>query len=975
MKRRAVSLALALFMLLALIPFGAAADAYPWEGSGDIDDPYLISDIDDLYLLLKFYYKFDSKYFKLTSDIEINDESFDLKADTGLVCVTDGTNTAYLGTGVLGDESGENAQFDISPSEAGQWYVLSENTYVSGEYSGYVNGWTPIGNTNRAFSCNIDGDGYTVSGLFANPLSPAQDNVGFFGVVKNAEIKNFRIESSYINAQSAVGAVAAAVDADSKIDNCYSKAIVIGNMLVGGIAGTAECEIMRCINESYVFGNYGVGGIAGASSDISYSYNSGIVDGNNNVGGICGGTAGFVEKSYNTGAVFGNENVGGVCGYNMGKVCNTYNAGMVSGNENTGAVVGGTVADDCADGISYYLSGTAASGGGNAAMALSEEAMKNADSFPDWDFRLDWALVPESGYDYPQIIDLVDPAYAVRSALWDGMVSEKFSSGDGTETDPYIIVSESQLAYLAKRVNDGEAFKGCYFRLDSDLCFNDTSSPLWRVNAIPWTPIGNESNPFCGNFDGNNRKITGVYIKIAGDAGLFGCVDNAAVKNLSLEDSYIENTGSYTGALAGSAMGESVVENIIVNADIAGRDFVGGIVGYSRGRIESCGFYGSIKADSCAGGISGESSGDIIFCSNYGNIDASVYVGGISGKNLGSEISKCQNRGTVAGELLVGGVSGLAELSDINNCYNTSTVYGEMYSGGILGAGNAHVSVSYNSGVVTGDNYVGAIVGMDMGGEFKDNYYHGNGSTEDEAIPIGKGFDKSNEYGVPDVLGEIYWLGKEEMKNKESFVGFDFENIWTMNGRTDYDYPELVHAHNSYTANPDGETHHIDCVCGRFDELHVFESVYNGVSCDTDGTVQHTCKICGYSHTEDVNAYGHTEGEWVTVTEATYESEGLEEKRCTKCGDLIDSRVTPMLEKDEPVIPPVDEDVDFILGDVNKNGKIDMTDYILLKRAYFGTFTFDEYQNKAGDINKNDKIDMTDYILLKRVYFGTYTIK
>ncbi len=62
-------------------------------------------------------------------------------------------------------------------------------------------------------------------------------------------------------------------------------------------------------------------------------------------------------------------------------------------------------------------------------------------------------------------------------------------------------------------------------------------------------------------------------------------------------------------------------------------------------------------------------------------------------------------------------------------------------------------------------------------------------------------------------------------------------------------------------------------------------------------------------------------------------------------------------------------------GDINGNNKIDMTDYILLKRAYFGTYKFNETQNIAGDINKNNKIDMTDYILLKRAYFGTYTIK
>ena len=64
----------------------------------------------------------------------------------------------------------------------------------------------------------------------------------------------------------------------------------------------------------------------------------------------------------------------------------------------------------------------------------------------------------------------------------------------------------------------------------------------------------------------------------------------------------------------------------------------------------------------------------------------------------------------------------------------------------------------------------------------------------------------------------------------------------------------------------------------------------------------------------------------------------------------------------------------YMIGDINDNKKIDMTDYILLKRAYFGTYKFTEIQNQVGDINANEKIDMTDYILLKRAYFGTYTI-
>ncbi len=66
------------------------------------------------------------------------------------------------------------------------------------------------------------------------------------------------------------------------------------------------------------------------------------------------------------------------------------------------------------------------------------------------------------------------------------------------------------------------------------------------------------------------------------------------------------------------------------------------------------------------------------------------------------------------------------------------------------------------------------------------------------------------------------------------------------------------------------------------------------------------------------------------------------------------------------------ENATVILGDVNLNGKIDARDYLLLKRAYFGTYTLTN--NSAGDINRNGKIDARDYLLLKRAYFGTYSI-
>ena len=39
----------------------------------------------------------------------------------------------------------------------------------------------------------------------------------------------------------------------------------------------------------------------------------------------------------------------------------------------------------------------------------------------------------------------------------------------------------------------------------------------------------------------------------------------------------------------------------------------------------------------------------------------------------------------------------------------------------------------------------------------------------------------------------------------------------------------------------------------------------------------------------------HTPGEWVVVTEATYEAEGKKEQRCTECGELLAEEVMPKL--------------------------------------------------------------------------------
>lgn len=57
----------------------------------------------------------------------------------------------------------------------------------------------------------------------------------------------------------------------------------------------------------------------------------------------------------------------------------------------------------------------------------------------------------------------------------------------------------------------------------------------------------------------------------------------------------------------------------------------------------------------------------------------------------------------------------------------------------------------------------------------------------------------------------------------------------------------------------------------------------------------------------------------------------------------------------------------YAKGDVNGDGKVDMYDYILIKRIVMGTYKPTDEELRRCDINGDGKVDMYDYIALKRM--------
>ena len=188
--------------------------------------------------------------------------------------------------------------------------------------------------------------------------------------------------------------------------------------------------------------------------------------------------------------------------------------------------------------------------------------------------------------------------------IWDGSVASVFSSGNGTENDPYKISTAAELSFLAKSVNEGESYCGKYFSLNNDL----------DLNNLEWTPIGNGIHSFMGNFDGNGHTIKNLKISQSihytyeyptgrkaayCDAGLFATVQDASIQNMIIDGATIKITDTKSGdthrvgVLCGTVrtyQGTSVISNVdIKNATITA-DFlanqcpqwlsVGGAIGH-----------------------------------------------------------------------------------------------------------------------------------------------------------------------------------------------------------------------------------------------------------------------------------------------------------------------------------------------------------------------------------------------------------
>ena len=438
-------------------------------------------------------------------------------------------------------------------------------------------------------------------GLSENHNKLYRDNYGFFGDIKNAEIKNLGIENGYTDHPKG-GLLANIVYENTHITKCYTSGFSCGNGLFGR-AYNFNVKISDCYSSATVLRN-------GICTQLYSSLTPGGTTVNNVF--FCGKQFSTQFSEASGGFVQLIDNVNSYQTY-------AYNCFSASKNINDA----GFCEEALTSTISkcYYLDSNATGVKKAEKMKLNETTAKPEAFFKTksnylnssywnskykWDFNNVWAIDGKTNNGFPYLKNN-KPGNIVeeKTDTWLDFAAESFAGGDGSENSPYLIENAQQLARISKLYRYGGGLN-TYFKLIKDI----------DLSSHKWFPIGagkdidsvfNDKLPirlteddgmtkyrFYGNIDGNGKTISNLRIVCSGD---------------------------YVGFI--SIAQEGVIQNLnFVNASISGNNYCGVVTGLNRikSSVINCSVSGNISfnANECGGAICGKNyqTAKIIGCTS-----------------------------------------------------------------------------------------------------------------------------------------------------------------------------------------------------------------------------------------------------------------------------------------------------------------------------------------------------------------------
>ncbi len=307
---------------------------------------------------------------------------------------------------------------------------------------------------------------------------------------------------------------------------------------------------------------------------------------------------------------------------------------------------------------------------------------------------------------------------------------------DGTEAHPYLIYTYDDFEKVRQHLESGN-----YFKLMNDI---DAENVAWRSIS------SSSSNPFKGNFDGNGYCIFNLeYMANNYGYGIFGYLKEASIHDLGIKvkNGVQISAGTDAGLLCRSGSASSILRCYVIGdlvTDYLDAECVGLIAGMFSGDISECYTQGYVYS------YGNRALGRPAYCIAGG------IVGAITGGNTSLTISNCISYSKV-------------EIAVCNE---------QSYAGGILGSGkNANITNCL-------------FLGETLGGKEKIlGQVYGN-SKDTGTVVINSYFSNNNSYNAQD---ELYGTGKtiSELRQQNTYEGWDFVNIWTMDDRKNAGFPML----------------------------------------------------------------------------------------------------------------------------------------------------------------------------------------
>jgi hypothetical protein len=268
-------------------------------------------------------------------------------------------------------------------------------------------------------------------------------------------------------------------------------------------------------------------------------------------------------------------------------------------------------------------------------------------------------------------------------------------AGDGTSENPYEIANLENLFWIKENPDSWTK----YFIQTANI--NAAETQNW-FEGRGWQTIGNSTVKFTGSYNGQGYTIDSLFINNpdTNHISLFGYINNAVIKYLG-----------------------------VTNVNITGKEYVGGIIGYSN-------------------------FSTVAYCYTTGIVSGYRIIGGFTGTNNNGYFLNNFSRSNV-------------------NCINN-------FAGGFMGEHYLGNTIHcYSTGIVKISNILQTNKGFSGStstwGDYNDTKNFWDAETSGATLSLGKATGKLTA----------------EMKTQSTFEGWDFDNVWHLDNGINDGYPHL----------------------------------------------------------------------------------------------------------------------------------------------------------------------------------------